>query len=250
MHETLYEELRCNEDRHWWLVGRRKIFLDFLRQEASRTRFPYSALDCGCGSGAFVSRIDMAAIAVGLDLRPPVRLGDGRVEFVQALIEELPFSDSCFDVICAFDVLEHIENDVATLEQMRHCLKPDGRLFVSVPAYDLLWDVLDDLAGHVRRYRLREVRAKLKSAGFTSTKLTYFNTLLFPAVLAVRLLHKLKRKLGLKPPSSDFAVPRSRALNALLRTVFEFEVHLLRRIDFPYGGSILAIAGHAERSVQ
>lgn len=250
MHEKLHEEIRRIEDRHWWLVGRREIFLHFVRSEAGPGRLPHAALDCGCGSGAFVSRVAAAAVAVGLDLRAPEKRGDGRVKFVQGSMEELPFTGGCFDVICAFDVLEHVENDVATLEQMRHCLRPDGRLFISVPAYDMLWDALDDLAGHVRRYRLQELRAKLKSAGFEAVKITYFNTFLFPAVLVVRMARKLKRTLGLKSPPSDFAVPKPRALNALLRAAFESELFLLRWMDFPYGGSILAIAGQRGRSVQ
>jgi hypothetical protein len=81
-------------------------------------------------------------------------------------------------------------------------------------------------------------------------KITYFNTFLFPAVLAIRMVRKLRRRLRMKAPPSDFAIPEPRALNAMLRRVFESERFLLRWMNFPYGGSILAIAGAAERSGQ
>jgi SAM-dependent methyltransferase len=250
MRDMLREELRRIEDVHWWLAGRRDILLHFLGSEVETGRMPRAALDCGCGSGTLLGRIEAGAVAVGLDLHRPEGRTDSPVRFVQGSVEALPFTAGAFDVICAFDVLEHVENDVRTLEQMARCLKPGGRLFVSVPAYAMLWDALDDLAGHVRRYRLRELRAKLKRAGLEAVRLTYFNTFLFPAVLAVRMLRKLERRLGVTSPPSDFAVPRPRALNAMLRAVFASELRLLRRIDFPYGGSILAIAGHGARSGQ
>jgi SAM-dependent methyltransferase len=163
---------------------------------------------------------------------------------VQAKAEELPFAVGTFDIICAFDVLEHLDNDLAALGQWRDLLKPEGHLLLSVPAYRFLWDSQDDLANHKRRYALRELRGKLADSQLVVRKITYFNTMLFPLVLVIRLLRKAQSMVvGETMNRSDFSLTRAGKVKDLLCEVFSSEIRLLSRLNFPFGGSIFCIAG-------
>jgi SAM-dependent methyltransferase len=248
MHEALYDELRSIEEMHWWLTARRRLLLDFLRRVCRGFSAPPRLLDCGCGTGRLLRHLAEFARPVGVDdwpHRAPAGDEAGRCAFVRARIEELPFGDGAFDVVCAFDVLEHLDDDAAALLRLRRLLRAGGYLVLSVPAYRFLWDAQDDLAGHRRRYRLRELRRKLRRADFAVERATYFNTLLFPPAALVRLWRKARAWAGSPPAGSDFGLTPPGALNDLLRRIFLAEIPLLRRLDLPFGGSILCIARRA-----
>jgi SAM-dependent methyltransferase len=247
MEEELYDELRSIEDVHWWLVARRRIFLHFLGRLAARVPREPLVLDCGFGTGGLLRRLDTFARPVGVDMKlRAVRdcRDQGHDCVVQAKAEELPFGIGTFDIICAFDVLEHLDDDLAALNQWRELLKPDGHLLISVPAYRFLWDSQDDLANHKRRYALRELRAKLTDCKLVVRKITYFNTMLFPLVLIIRLLRKAQSAVvGETMNKSDFSLTRAGKINDLLCEIFTSEIRLLSTLNFPFGGSIFCIAG-------
>lgn len=136
MQEELYEELRSIEEVHWWLTARRRLLLHFLRRICRRFAGPPRVLDCGCGTGLLARQLSEFARTVGVDdwpHRQPVADARGRCAFLRARIEELPFGDGAFDVVCAFDVLEHLDDDRAALVRMRRLLGPRrlGRARVS-----------------------------------------------------------------------------------------------------------------------
>lgn len=246
MQEELYDELRSIEEVHWWLTARRSLLLHFIRRVCRKFSALPRVLDCGCGTGLLAKQLGEFARAVGVDdwphRHPSADGPEGRCDFLRARIEQLPFADGAFDVVCAFDVLEHLDDDRAALRRMHGLLGPGGYLLVSVPAYRFLWDEQDDMAGHRRRYRLGEIRGELRRAGFSVEKSTYFNTLLFPLVAAVRLARRLRWRAGTHASGSDFSLTPPGALNDLLRRVFMAELPLLERVNLPFGGSILCIA--------
>ena len=175
MEEELYEELQAIEDVHWWLVARRRIFLHFLGDLAVRAASQPLVLDCGFGTGGLMKRLKAFSNPVGVDMMLRAALDCRRQGLdcvVQAKAQELPFKPGTFDIICAFDVLEHLDDDIAALNEWRELLKPEGHLLLSVPAYRYLWDSQDDLANHKRRYVLRELRSKLKESGLVIRKIT------------------------------------------------------------------------------
>ena len=138
-----------------------------------------------------------------------------------------------------FDVLEHIEDEARALRMVSQKLRPGGRIVLSVPAYMWRWGDHDAVNQHFRRYTLRELRWKLQAANFTVERATYFNTLLFPPIAAVRLLALY----GRRPDNEegDFAHARNPS-NPVLRSMFSAERVFLRYIDFPFGVSVFAAA--------
>jgi SAM-dependent methyltransferase len=238
MEETLHQEYARVGDRHWWFRGRRAIFAAIFDTiaagEADRRR---RLLDVGCGTGDVLSvlkaygevhAIDVSEVAVQYCRErygPTVDVRLGRVP------EDVP-QDASFDVVTAFDVIEHLDDDVLGLTALRGALKPGGWLVCTVPAFDFLWTGHDVANHHRRRYRAPLLRERVASAGFTVDRVTYFNTLLFPAAVAVRRL---------RPQQHHMRVPPA-WLNAALARVFASERHWVNRRSLPFGLSLLVVA--------
>lgn len=151
--------------------------------------------------------------------------------------DDIPFHGEQFDLICLFDVLEHIEEDVATLAALRSHLAPGGRLLITVPAYQWLWGPHDVHLHHKRRYTARRLRKVFSDSGLRIDRVSYFNTLLLPLAALGRLLDRVVsngKSSGTKTPAAP--------INAALETLFASERHLLKRLNLPAGVSLLGIA--------
>lgn len=147
----------------------------------------------------------------------------------------MPFkSGESFDLICLFDVLEHIEDDIAALSSLKGLLTDGGTVLVTVPAYRWLWSTHDLVLHHKRRYTSRELKHKLRGLGFNVLKISYFNTLLFPFIGGARLLDRL---LG-RETASGTSVPPT-LINSALFNIFSLERFFLHWLKFPFGVSIL-----------
>jgi SAM-dependent methyltransferase len=153
------------------------------------------------------------------------------------LPDGLPAFEAAFDLVAAFDVIEHVDQDQASLAALGQLLKPGGRLIATVPANQWMWSDHDVRHHHKRRYTLEGFRAVVQGAGLEVRKSSYFNSLLFPAIGAVRLAKIAAHAHG----GDDEAMPGP-ALNRALHTVFAAEKPILRGVDLPFGVSILVIA--------
>jgi SAM-dependent methyltransferase len=152
---------------------------------------------------------------------------------------QVPYVDE-FDVIGTFDVLEHIEEDEFVLEQMFQALRPGGGIAITVPQHPWLWSQQDEIACHVRRYQIRELREKVLRAGFKVELETSFISLLLPAMMASRLSPKKSPPAG-SNKSSELRLPGF--INRAFEGVMNLERLLIRSgIRFPVGGSLLIIA--------
>jgi trans-aconitate methyltransferase len=225
---------------HWWFRGRRAVVDDVLAQRLPGAQ-PRRILEVGCGTGAMVPVLSRYGTVTGMDSSEEAtaeckKLFPEHTFLTGAVPDDLP--RETFDVVAAFDVLEHIADDVGALRRISDLLGPGGLLVVTVPAYGWLWSAHDDLSHHVRRYRRRELRAALEAAGYEVERATYFNTVLFPVAAGVRLTH---RHVTHRRDTNDFALP-PRRVNQLLSRLFAAERRPLRHVDLPFGVSVLALA--------
>jgi SAM-dependent methyltransferase len=232
------------EDVHWWFVARRRIFLSVLdRYLKDGSAAPRRILDVGCGTGTMLTYLARYGEAEGIDVDADAiqycrERGLTRVS--QAGADRLPFADDTFGLVTALDVIEHIDDDRAALQEVRRVLHPGGSFLVAVPAYRFLWGRQDDINLHKRRYLARELRERLRTAGFEVVRLSYINAVLFPAIAALRLVrHVLPKPENVQ---SDFTVPAPRPLNFLLGHVFAAERFVVKQFDIPFGVSIMALA--------
>lgn len=230
------------EERHWWFVGRRRIVLSVLERHLPPGK-RLDVLDAGCGGGATLESLRRYESATGLELEEEAvdyARSRGR-EVVQGFIEKLPFESGSFDLTLALDVIEHVPDDSRALQELYRVLRPGGSLLVTVPALRLLWSAHDEANGHYRRYTVDELRRRVEEAGFEVVSATYFNTLLFPVVLAVRMLGRLRPK-GAASDVSEVPKP----VNDALAGIFSSERFLLARLSLPVGVSALCFARKSE----
>lgn len=229
------------EDRHWWYRGRRTV----LKGAIARLGLPQPArvLDAGCGSGrnmvelarlGTVSGVELSDTSVALARRRDV--GD----VIAGSVMEMPFADDSFDLAVSLDVIEHLEDDLGALRELRRVVAPGGALLVTVPAYQWLWSGHDEINHHHRRYTRRTLQRVAEQAGWRQLRTTYFNSLLLPAAIVLRVLDRINRSKTTES-SLDLWVPPA-PLNWLLERPLALEAALIARGGrIPAGLSLLAV---------
>lgn len=234
-----FKELAELEEKHFWFKGRNQlIFWAFDKYFSKATHF----LEVGCGTGYVLS--GMAQEFPHLTLSGSELFQEGlafakkrlaHAQFFQLDACALPFENQ-FDVVGSFDVLEHIVDDVAALQQMHRSIRPGGGLILTVPQHPFLWSQQDSLACHVRRYTSTELKNKVMNAGFKIIEVISFVSLLFPFLYVSRFL-KTKHADAL----AELKLPRT--LNLIFETLMNLERQLIKKgVRIPFGGSLLLIA--------
>jgi SAM-dependent methyltransferase len=246
MNVNEYEEMYKLEAFYWWFVARRKLLRTLVSEVAARVKRP-TILDVGCGTGINHSILSALGDAFSSDFSDEaVRFSKARgVDLlVRSRVESLPFATSSFDIITALDVLEHIDDDMAALAELRRITRDKGTLVITVPAYGFLWSEHDEALHHRRRYSASELRNKLTRAGFDVERVTYFITTLFFPILLVRFLSSFFKK-SVEAKTSHIILPGW--INSLLIRILDLERFLLRWINFPVGVSLVCLARKADR---
>lgn len=240
MDKDFYKTYFEAEKSHWWFKVRRNIIRSLLRKyKFSKTA---KIFDFGCGSGYTVgylqelgydiSGTDISTEAIEFGLSRGIR----NIAVVQG--GEISHLEGGFDLILALDVVEHTEDDSGAIGAIERALKPGGMAIITVPAYQWMWGVQDEVAHHFRRYTMPGLTGMVKrSGGFKVVRKTYFNTFLFPPIAVVRVLSKW---FNLKERESDFEIS-NRFLNGLFYFIFNIETYFLKFLNFPFGVSILII---------
>jgi SAM-dependent methyltransferase len=246
MEVRYYETYYQHETRHWWFRWRFKLIQDVIDRLSGMPDQP-TMLDAGCGTGQMLKVLQQRGNAVGLDLsQEAIMFASSREaqNLVLGSVTNPPFASGTFDIAFALDVIEHVDDDRVILEGLRELVRPGGALVVTVPAFQSLWSDHDKINHHRRRYRRRQMRKVLQSAGFEVERITYCNTFLFPIVYGIRRIQALTRHFrpkGEAEVSSDLhAYPR--LINWLLYRLMLVEAWIVKRVDLPIGVSILAIA--------
>ncbi len=243
MDRQVYARMAELEDRHWWFAGRRRIVTEVLARLVALPAAP-RLLEAGCGTGgnlAMLSRFgEVAAFEPDAEARRMAQEKSGFDVRDGRLPGDIPFEPGRFDLVAAFAVLEHVEDDLASLQALHAQLRPGGSVLITVPAFEFLWSRHDERHHHKRRYAKDALVNRAAAAGFTSVVATCFNSLLFPLIAGVRLG---KRFLGLDESEDEVMPPHP--INRILYAVFASERHLVGRVPLPLGVSLLMIARKA-----
>ncbi len=231
------------EDRHWWYRGRRIVLervLDGLDLQAAGG--PIRILDAGCGSGRNMIELARRGTVTGVELSEPSverARARGCGEVVAGSVLEMPFADASFDLAVSLDVIEHLDDDDAALRELRRVVAPGGALLLTVPAYQWLWSGHDEINHHHRRYTQRSLRAVAERAGWKQVRTTYFNSLLLPVAIMLRVLDRVNTKTT--ESSLDLWVPPE-PVNRLLEAPLWLEAAMIGAGGrIPAGLSLLSV---------
>lgn len=235
-----YEILYRIEETHWWHSARRAIVLDWIRNRYAG-RDDLVILDAGCGTGHLLQQLRTLGHAEGVDI------SDEALDFCRkrgldnvrkADVNDLPFAGDTFDMVTALDVIEHLDDDVGALREFRRVLKPGGRAFIFVPAHRWLWSLQDEVSHHRRRYTDATLRAAIEGAGLTVERQSYVSTFLLPVIFLGR--QWLKVTLRFRDVDTENDLHPAWA-NGILKRVFLSEIPILRRMNMPFGASLIAV---------
>lgn len=238
MDKAVYHSMAINQNENWWYSGRRKLLVAILE----RYRISGHVLDIGAGTGAgyaFLSRlgetISMEASREAIDyfqqVYPKAAIFQGSLpDKIDPEIKK-----SRYDLITLLDVLEHIDDDRSSINEIKQLLADNGWLLITVPAYSWLWSSHDKVLMHQRRYRAEQMRKLVTDSGLTVEYLGYFNAILFPLAVISRLTLRFKKSYD--PVSRG--IP---AINTILTRIFSLEAYLVKFMQLPYGLSVIVLA--------
>lgn len=236
-----FDELYQAEAQHFWFRSRNQLLIHMLRRYCPDAR---RLLEIGCGTGYVLTGLQHAlpqlecsgseVFLEGLAFAR-TRLPNASLSQMSALA--IPY-DSEFDVIGAFDVLEHLDDDRGAMAQMFQAVRPGGGVLITVPQHRFLWSAVDDHSCHKRRYSRRELADKLTSVGFAIEHMTSFVSLLLPVMLLQRLRRRHEQ---IFDPAQELQI--AAPVNFVLEQIMTLERALLRvGVSLPVGGSLLAVA--------
>ena len=239
MEREVYDSMAALDQTHWWYRARREVLAALIRRWALPPAGA-AVLEVGCGTGHNLAMLGQFGSVDAVELDPSARLLAekrlGRTVMDSPLPELRGVREAHYDLIGAFDVIEHIADDKAAVASIARRLKPGGKLVVTVPAHAWMWSAHDTVNHHKRRYSKRELKALITGSPMKLESVGYFNSLLFPVAIAERMASKALGKDG-----GDLELPAA-PLNAALKRTFAAERHLVGRLPLPPGLSLFAVA--------
>ena len=237
--ETSFEYLYEREDQHWWFRARNDVILWAIKRFVGRFGV---LLEAGCGNGyvlAAIKRVYPDATYYGNEyFEEALRFARMRLPDVTFTCEDVTKMDysAQYDIIEMFDVLEHIDDDVAAVQKCHQALHPNGHLIISVPQHQWLWSPVDDYSKHKRRYSRNMLINLMKKEHFTVKYVTSFVSLLLPLMIISRAFNRSEQ-------SIDNEWNISPMVNRILLSVMRFEFMLIKYgVTLPVGGSLLIVA--------
>ena len=239
MERIVYDRMAELDSRHWWYRARREILARVIEQKAKP---PAGAriLEIGCGTGHNLEMLGRYGTVDAVEMDEAAREVASARLGRPARMAMLPALDGvergAYDLVALLDVLEHVDEDRASLASIAQRLKPGGRILLTVPAHPWMWSAHDEVNHHKRRYTRKGFRSVMAEAGLEVELLSYFNSLLFPVAAAARLAGRLTGK-----EDSDDKLPPA-PVNKAFEFLFGLERYAIGRMPFSPGVSLVAVA--------
>jgi SAM-dependent methyltransferase len=228
------------EETNWWFMARRDMVSQLVKRFSNAARI----IDVGCSGGAIIKRLaeegyhDIKGIDLSRDaIERCIEQGIAPEKLAVADAVRTGLRSDSYDLLIASDILEHIENDRATLAEWRRILKPGGSIIIFVPAYNFLFGQHDKINQHFRRYTLSRLSDLLKQSGFKIIRGSYWNVMLLLPAVIFRLLSRSVKGGG----DQLFELPS--ALNRILYKALTVENAIISAgVNFPFGVSAFCLA--------
>lgn len=238
MKKDTFISIEQNND-DWWLSTKSKIIIELISSNFRTKKI--SILDIASGTGYIAQKIsDEGYSNITVSDRSLVAISILKKKFKNVKKINLPkklLIDEKFDCILILDVLEHIENDYESLRKIKSLLKKNGKIIISVPAYEFLWSSKDDRVEHKRRYIKQSLVRLIEHSNMKVDYMSYYNFFLFLPALFYSIINKYKE-----------VIPRYNPLqNFLFTKIFSIEIPLIRKfVKFPVGVSLISVISHNE----
>ena len=237
MEEQVYHDMIEQQKKHWWFRARRTIIDKVLKKHIPEG--DHKILEIGCGTGGNIPMLKKYGAVSAMEMDEFALKYSAETFEIDAregsLPNKIPFEEK-FDLICLFDVLEHVEEDKMALLKLSQMLNPGGKIFLTVPAHQWLYSSHDKTMHHFRRYSTTAFKTSISFSKMNISKISHFNFLLFPLLILTRLIDMISssdESIGYKTPNAF--------LNGSLYTVFSLERFFINMISFPFGGSLFAV---------
>lgn len=249
MNKEYYKEYYHSERNHWFFRARNQIILNHI-DSLIKNKKDLRILNVGVATGHTSELLStygkVKSIEYDEDCFEFTKNNVASIDLIHGSILELPFEDNSYDLVCAFDVIEHVEDDQLGVNEMKRVCKAGGMVVVTVPAFMSLWSPHDEINHHFKRYKINEVLNLFNSSGEVVYQ-TYFNFWLFPFIYLYRKINSVfnltkKTVKDNANTGSDLAVMEgnqwvSNSLFWLLKSEIKF---IKRRAKLPFGVSVLS----------
>lgn len=235
-----YAMMAKREKTYWWHLGRLRIIHAYIRPVRAQKK-KFTILNIGCGTGGTIDMLEAFGVTDNADISDEAikfmkKQGYTRITKVENI--KLPSKAKTYDMVGAFDVLEHIEDQVGALKEWKRVIKDDGAIIITVPAYQWLWSGHDVSLHHKRRYTLKRLTDAANEAGLKPEKKSYAIVFSLPLVAGFRVLDRVLRR---KPSSETSYVNVPTWINSFFTKLLYGEARLHNVISFPCGTSIIAV---------
>jgi SAM-dependent methyltransferase len=238
---SLYRTIHAIEGDHFWFRARNSLISEVVTRFSPKR---HEFCEIGCGTGIILRLLSHLGYPVtGMDINKEAikfatRNAPEATYIHKSLLTYSLKAGKRFRLVGAFDVLEHIGEDVVFLRHCHRLLLPGGLLFLTAPAGMWLWDGFDSMAGHERRYQQGELLSKIRKAGFTVVWWNYWQMVTLPMYWLWRLI---KTKAGKRAMIEYLSVP-AKPINYVLYVLLRFEQLFLMNFHMPIGASMIIVA--------
>ncbi|MFZ1705165.1 MAG: class I SAM-dependent methyltransferase [Saprospiraceae bacterium] len=223
MDRGYYKQYFSLERNHWWFVVRSSIIHQCLEQHLPRVK-KLKILNIGVATGATSEMLGSFGQVISSEYDHDTCLflkETLQIDVVEASVTDLPFKDGEFDVVCAFDVIEHVENDTLAVSEMKRVCKKEGTIAITVPADMSLWSQHDVINHHFRRYTIESIQKLMDDQKIKQLYSSHFNSILYFPIRLVRFVKNVCYKN--EKPSSDFDINFRSWMNLILKKIFSIE---------------------------